>query len=101
MEIELGPVEALESGKGKAYTLPHGDEIAVFLVEGKYFALDNACPHMGGPLAEGDVTGGCVTCPWHGWQFKLENGACQGDFGEAATSYPIKIKVGKLFVELP
>ncbi len=51
-----------------------GRTIAVFNVDGRLYAIDGACTHRGGPLAEGDVEGHVVTCPWHGGQFDLEAG---------------------------
>jgi nitrite reductase (NADH) small subunit len=51
-----------------------GREIAVFLDEGNYFAIDNACPHKGAPLCDGIVFDKTVTCTWHGWRFSLEDG---------------------------
>ncbi len=51
-----------------------GRKIAVFNVDGRLYAIDGECTHRGGPLAEGDVEGHVVTCPWHGGQFDLETG---------------------------
>lgn len=51
-----------------------GREIAVFNIGGTFYALDNTCPHQGGPLAEGWIEGTTVTCPWHAWCFRLEDG---------------------------
>ena len=51
-----------------------GREIAVFLDEGNYYAIDNACPHKGAPLCDGIVFDKTVTCTWHGWRFSLEDG---------------------------
>lgn len=48
--------------------------IAVVRHEHAVYAVDGLCPHQGGPLARGKVANGCVVCPWHGWQFDLENG---------------------------
>ena len=48
--------------------------IAVFRHEGEWFAMDAMCAHQGGPLAEGILRDGCVTCPWHGWQYDLATG---------------------------
>ncbi len=60
---------------GTAKAVVAGDrEIAVFNVAGTLYALDNTCPHQGGPLAEGWIEGGQVTCPWHAWTFNLANG---------------------------
>lgn len=48
--------------------------IAVFRHNGHWYAIDAMCAHQGGPLAEGVVKDGCVTCPWHGWQYDLATG---------------------------
>lgn len=52
-----------------------GREIALFHTGEKFFALDNTCPHQGGPLNEGFISGETVTCPWHAWCFKLDDGS--------------------------
>jgi nitrite reductase (NADH) small subunit len=51
-----------------------GERIALFNLDGEYYALDNVCPHQGGPLGNGRVEDNCVYCPWHGWQFDVETG---------------------------
>jgi nitrite reductase/ring-hydroxylating ferredoxin subunit len=51
-----------------------GRHIAVFLVDGVVRAVDDRCPHTGGPLADGQVVDGCVICPWHGWVYELRTG---------------------------
>ena len=51
-----------------------GRELALFNVGGKFYCLDNVCPHRGGPLAEGTLDGNVVTCPWHGWRFDVTTG---------------------------
>lgn len=72
-------------GTGKAVVVGER-EIALFNVEGRYYALDNTCPHQGGPLAEGWVDGAAVTCPWHAWTFKLSDGKMTlGDFARVDT----------------
>ncbi len=48
--------------------------IAIFLVDGKVFAIDEHCPHAGGPLGAGHLTGDVVMCPWHGWRFRVTDG---------------------------
>lgn len=51
--------------------------VALYNVDGDFFALDGICPHNGGPLGKGTLDGCIVTCPWHGWQFDVKNGQCQ------------------------
>ncbi len=54
-----------------------GRMIALFNVDGHFFALDGVCPHQGGPLGKGELSGHIVTCPWHGWQFDVRSGENQ------------------------
>jgi len=76
-----------------------GQKIAVFNVEGEYFALDNQCPHQGGPLGDGKVEDGCVYCPWHGWEFDIESGEhVQGT--ERATRYEVSVEGDDIYVAL-
>ena len=65
-----------EIAEGDARAFPVGNRmVAVFLHEGKYFAIDDFCPHQGASLAEGYITDGCaVACAWHHWRFSLEDG---------------------------
>lgn len=51
--------------------------VALFNVGGTFYALDGVCPHQGGPLGNGRLTGPVVTCPWHGWQFDVRTGKHQ------------------------
>jgi nitrite reductase (NADH) small subunit len=63
------------------------------------FALNNACPHKGGPLSEGIVHGNAVTCPLHNWVISLETGQAQGaDKGQVAT-YPAQVKEGRILLD--
>ena len=71
--VPVAKVADLKPGEGKTVTV--GDrEVALFNVGGKFYAVDNTCPHRGGPLGEGVLEGNIVTCPWHGWQFDATTG---------------------------
>lgn len=60
---------------GTSLAVPAGRyEVALFNVDGTLYALENACPHQGGPIAEGWIEGENVVCPWHGWCFELRTG---------------------------
>jgi nitrite reductase/ring-hydroxylating ferredoxin subunit len=67
-------VQEVPAGTAKQVTL-RGKTIALFNVGGTFYALDDTCPHAGGPLSEGDVEGQEVTCPWHAARFDLTSGA--------------------------
>ena len=66
--------------------------IAVFNVDGMYYAIDNTCVHRGGPLGEGDVDGETVTCPWHGWEYNVKTGACVNNPATCVKSYEVKVE---------
>lgn len=71
--VTVARVGEIAPGTGKAIVV--GDrEIALFHVDGTFYALDNTCPHQGGPLAEGWIDDCAVTCPWHAWTFRLGDG---------------------------
>jgi nitrite reductase (NADH) small subunit len=74
MKINLGPVGAIPPGEGRNYDLA-GERIAVFHTRsGEVFAVQAACPHKNGPLADGLVGNGTVICPLHAWKFDLKTG---------------------------
>jgi nitrite reductase/ring-hydroxylating ferredoxin subunit len=57
-------------------------------------ALTNLCAHQNGPLGEGRIIDGCVTCPWHGFQYKLHDGCAPAPFTEKLATYPVRLKDG-------
>lgn len=64
----------------------------------RVFALDDRCPHQGGPLSEGIVAGHSVTCPLHDWVFDLSTGLAQGADDGAVSTYPAKVEAGRVLV---
>lgn len=85
-------------GTGKQVSV-EGKEIAVFNIDGTFRAIDNECPHRGGPLAEGDVEGCLVTCPWHAWQFDVSTGESVTDDMRVAT-YEVKVEGDAVLVAI-
>ena len=67
-------VADIPAGKGKCVTV-NGRKVALFNVNGTFYAIDDTCTHRGGPLSEGDLDGTEVTCPWHGARFNIQTGA--------------------------
>jgi len=68
-----------------------GERIAIFRYENKISALSNVCKHQNGPLGEGKIIDGCVTCPWHGYQYLPHNGSSPPPFKEKVATYDVKI----------
>jgi nitrite reductase (NADH) small subunit len=77
------------------------DEIAIFnLGDGEFVAVDNACPHRGGPLCDGIVSGKTVTCPLHGYKVCLETGhVVKPEIAVKVGSYPVRVEDGVVLVE--
>ena len=78
-----------------------GKEIALFNVDGAFFALDNLCTHEEGPLAEGEVEGHEVTCPWHGAKFDIRTGEVLCDPAyDAVARYNVRVTGSDIEVEI-
>jgi nitrite reductase (NADH) small subunit len=76
--------------------------IAIFRTsENEAFALDDKCPHKGGPLSQGIVHGTSVTCPLHNWVISLETGTAQGADSGKTPTYKLTVKDGRILLELP
>ncbi|WP_447978176.1 Rieske (2Fe-2S) protein [Candidatus Nitrospira bockiana] len=73
-------------------------QIAVFNINGRFYAIYNICPHEGGPLAEGRRKGCVVYCPWHDLAFDLRNGQATDGGGYCVGSYDVQVEEGEVFV---
>lgn len=71
--VKMGKTSDVPKGKGKVFKIEK-KKIAVFNLDGEFYAIDNKCKHKGGPLGEGKLEGEIVTCPWHGWQYNVKTG---------------------------
>ena len=91
-------VSDVAPGTGKLVAVD-GKEIALFNVDGTFYALDNECPHRGGPLGEGDLEGCIVTCPWHAWQYDVRTGESITDDLKVAR-YDVKVEGGDVLVSV-
>lgn len=75
--------------------------IAVFNVEGKFYAVDNSCPHAGGPLGEGKLCGTEVECPWHGWKFDVTSGERVGNPNFQVTCCEVRVQGDEIQIAIP
>ena len=76
-----------------------GTSVAVFrTASNKVFALEDKCPHAGGPLSEGIVHGDCVTCPLHNWDISLRDGRAKGEDANAVQRFSVKQEGGRLLL---
>lgn len=87
--------------EGRVMTVTAGHKgICLTHFEGNYAALDNRCPHQGGPLGEGSIENGMLRCPWHGWDYHPCTGNSPGGFDDGVDAYEIKEEDGAIFVGL-
>lgn len=75
-----------------------GERVAIFKYDGKISAVSNVCQHQNGPLGEGKIIDGCITCPWHGYQYLPETGASPPPFAEKVPTFNVRIKSGRVLV---
>ena len=95
--IDAGPLGALTEGRGTL--LRHGRErYALFLHEGAVHCVSNVCRHQLGPLSEGRIVDGCITCPWHGYQYRPADGRSPPPFDDRIETYPTRVVDGRVYV---
>lgn len=75
-----------------------GERVAVFRYDGKISAISNVCQHQNGPLGEGRILDGCITCPWHGYQYLPETGASPPPFAEKVPTFRVRVRNGRVLV---
>jgi sulfoxide reductase heme-binding subunit YedZ len=75
-----------------------GERVAIFKYEGKVSAVSNVCQHQNGPLGEGKIVFGCITCPWHGYQYEPETGASPPPFVEKVPTFNVRVRDGRVLV---
>ena len=96
--VEVCPAERIPESRAVMRTIA-GERVAVFRDAGRVFALSSVCQHQNGPLGEGRVVDGCVTCPWHGYQYRPEDGASPPPFTEKVSTFRVKVEEGVVFVD--
>ena len=97
--LTLSELTKIQPGEGASLDLPDGDQLAVFNVDGEYYAIENFCPHKGAPLSEGQLCGHIVECSWHGWQFDVRTGECL-TVPDRIRTYKVREEEGVLKVEI-
>ncbi len=86
---------------GQNRCLEFGDfQVGLFHQPNGLFAIDNTCPHRGAPLHQGMVSDGKVTCPWHQWEFHLEDGLCKNIPGPRVAVYPVEVRDGTIWIQI-
>ena len=96
-EYKIADIADIPEGQARVYEAG-GRMVAVFNNAGVFQAIDDMCPHAGASLAEGWLEDGCVTCPWHAWQFRLEDGAYVQNPRMKADVFPVRVDGSNIIV---
>lgn len=96
--IDVGSIDEIPDSRAKVVCLRDGERIAVFAHEGGISAVSNVCAHQGGPLGEGRIVGGCITCPWHGYQYLPANGQSPPPYTEKIPTYEVRLEGRRILV---
>ena len=98
--VDIGCLEDVPRRGARCIKTPLG-KIAVFrTADDRVFAIDDQCPHKGGPLSQGIVHGAQVTCPLHNWVFSLETGTAQGADEGAVRTYPLRRHQNRILIDV-
>jgi sulfoxide reductase heme-binding subunit YedZ len=95
--VYVSEASEFEEGRAKIFCIDK-ERIAVYKHENKLYAIHNVCKHQGGPLGEGKIVDGCITCPWHGYQYLPHNGQSPPPFTEKVSRYDVRVSDGKVFL---
>ena len=95
----VGPPQSIPDKAARIVAAPGGERIAVFRDGTRIGALTNLCAHQNGPIGEGRIIDGCVTCPWHGFQYRLEDGCAPPPFTEKLGTYRVRLRGGAVEVD--
>ena len=97
-KVKVANKSEVKEDQGKLVNV-NGKELALFNIKGEFFAIENICPHRGGPLSEGFLEGNNVNCPWHGWQFDVKTGQnIMPGIGKLNT-YKVLVEGEEVFIE--
>ena len=98
--VKVAKTNEIEPGQARLVDV-QGKRIALFNIDGTFFALDSTCTHKGGPLAEGEISGHEVTCPWHGARFDVRTGKVVGPPAQQAVArYGVRVTESDIEVEM-
>ncbi|HYW60747.1 MAG TPA: Rieske (2Fe-2S) protein [Xanthobacteraceae bacterium] len=97
--LMVGPPASISDGHARIVSAPGGERIAVFRDRNQIGAVTNLCAHQNGPLGEGRIVDGCITCPWHGYQYRLADGCAPAPFTEKLVTHRVRIEGGLVEVD--
>jgi sulfoxide reductase heme-binding subunit YedZ len=95
--VDVCAVTEIPDGRARPVTLS-GERVAVYRYDGKISAVSGVCRHQNGPLAEGKILGGCIVCPWHGYEYEPATGCAPPPFTERLPTFDVQVRGGRVLV---
>jgi nitrite reductase/ring-hydroxylating ferredoxin subunit len=97
--VKICKISDVKPGSGKSIEI-NGKPVAVFNIDGAFYAINDTCLHRGGPLGEGELEGKTVICPWHGWRYDVTTGANELVPDLPTNRYEVKIEGDDVLVDI-
>ncbi len=97
--VPIGLVDEIPERRAKVVCLRGQERVAVFRHAGRVSAVTNVCAHQGGPLGEGKIVDGCVTCPWHGYQYDASTGRSPPPYTEKIATYRVRVEGREVYLD--
>jgi len=96
--VDAGPVDGIPEKRARVAVVA-GERVAVFHYDGKLSCVSNVCRHQNGPLGEGKIVDGCITCPWHGYQYRPDSGTSPPPFDDKVATYNLAVVDGRVKID--
>ena len=96
--VDVGAANQVPEGRAIVRVVA-GERVAVFCNQGRLSAVSNVCKHQNGPLGEGRIIDGCITCPWHGYQYQPTNGTSPPPFHDSVPTFNLAVVAGRVLVD--
>lgn len=95
--VDVCAADDIPENRGRTVCLS-GERVAIFRYDGKVSAVSNVCKHQNGPLGEGKIVGGCIVCPWHGYEYEPASGRAPAPFTERLSTFSVRVIRGRVLV---
>jgi nitrite reductase/ring-hydroxylating ferredoxin subunit len=95
--VDVCSIADIPDNRAKTVCLS-GERVAVFRYDGRVSAVSNVCRHQNGPLGEGKIVGGCIVCPWHGYEYEPASGRAPAPFTERVPTFSVRVIAGRVLV---
>jgi sulfoxide reductase heme-binding subunit YedZ len=96
--LDLGPCDDIPESRARVVCVRDRERVAVFRDGDQLHAVTNVCAHQGGPLGEGKIVDGCITCPWHGYQYRPADGCSPPPYTEKIATYELRLEGGRVLL---